>query len=197
MPPLPPDFEPDTTTISISSRKGVDWCYAYDPEAGLITWCNWTRGGWSDWHDIVELPPPPNWDVDGIYSFFSAGAHAGTVAIFSFNPEDSSLFVSPWERNAFRRWSGPIYLEEPPNLSDSVDIFAAGDEHSEWLFSVDLEDWSIFYTQWDDAEGEFTEWDQAPPITIPEEWLEMGIDLDGDARDGAFWLYATVYEDDY
>ncbi len=195
MPPLPYEFEVETSTVTIASRQGTEWCYAYDPEAGLITWCTWEGDGWSEWHDLRELPPPPNWIVDEIESQFSMGAHRGKPVLYSYNPEDGSLFRSLWTGVGFSRWRGPEFIEPPPNMSEATDIFAAGDEESEWLIAVDLEEWSVFYTEWNPDEEEFSDWEEAPPLPIPDEWLDMGVDLDGDARDGGFWIYATVYED--
>ena len=196
MPPLPYDFVAEECTISISSRKQIEWCYAYDPSAELITWCHWAEGFWSDWHKITELPASPNWDVDGIDTFFSVGTLAGETVLYSYNSVDGSLYFSPWSGRFFDSWQGEIFLEAPPNLSEATDIFTAGDEDNSWMLSVDLEEWSIFYTQWDEEAEAFTAWEEAPDLDLPEEWLEMGIDIDGDSRRGIFWLSAAVYEEE-
>lgn len=196
MPPLPYEFvEAEGVTVTMASRDGYDWCHAYDPGEGLLTWCTWTGTGWSDWHSIAELPPPPNWEVSGEEAFFSVGSRLGSDWLYSYNVEDGSVYCSGWTGDGYGDWEGPFYVEEdPPNIDNATDVFVAGDYTSEWLISVNPDDWSVFYAEW---EGEsYGPWIQAPDLFVPEEWVDAGLDLDGDGRDGAFWIYATVYDDE-
>ncbi len=201
MPPLPDGFTQEECTITFHSHDGVSWCFAYTPFEDLITWCNKESDGWSDWHDIAPLPSPPNWIIDdeeGIPSNFSVGTHMGQPVMYSYHPDDDSVFVSSWSDDEFTDWIDLGNLEPPPNLSEASDVFVAADENNEWFISVNLEDWSIYYCEWDASSESFSAWAEAPELTMPDEWYEMGgIDVDGDADDGSFWIYATIYQDDY
>lgn len=194
MPPLFGDFDPDVCSISIASRAdGHDWCHAYDPEAGLITWCTWSPAGWSDWHAVAELPPPPNWSDD---CFFSVGAHSGTDSLYCYDVEGGSLFWSTWTGYGYGAWEGPIYVDTPPNIDGESDVFMGGDDEIEFIVCLNRDNWTVYYAEWDDEEGEYDDWERLDDIVIPEEWDEEDyeIDFDGDARDGELWIYATVYE---
>jgi hypothetical protein len=195
MPPLYYDFDPDVCNISIASRAdGHDWCHAYDPEAGLITWCTWSPAGWSDWHAVAELPPPPNWGED---TFFSVGAHSGTDSLYSYDPEEETLYWSTWTGFGYGMWEGPIEVDCPPNIEGESDVFMGGDGQEEFMVCLNRSDWSVFYSEWDGEEGEYTEWERLDDIHIPEgAWGDVEIDFDGDVRDGELWIYATVYEND-
>ncbi|MBK05723.1 MAG: hypothetical protein CL920_00745 [Deltaproteobacteria bacterium] len=193
MPPIPGDFDPEATTITVASRDGNDWCHAYDPVAGLLTWCIWEGDGWSDWYDFASLAVPPNWLIDDEEAYFSVGARLGTQWLYSYNAEDGSIYYSAWVGDGYSDWEGPFFVEdEAPNMADETDVFFAGDSESEWIISVNPEDWSVFFAAWE-GDG-FGPWEQGPDLFIPEEWHDYGIDLDGDARDGAMWIYATVYD---
>lgn len=200
MPSLPYDFTQESCTVSFHSHDGVDWCFSYDPIAELITWCNKEEeSGWTDWHDIASLPAPPNFileDEVGIPAFFSVGTHAGQPAIYSLQPDDDSVFISYWSGEEFQEWDEVGFLEPPPNLSEASDISVACDQDNEWVISVNLEDWSVFYCEWDPGTESFSPWAQAPPLDLPEEWFDMGVDVDADAGGGSFWIYTTIYEED-
>ena len=200
MPPLPFDFTQESCTVTFHSHNGINWCFAYDPNEELITWCHRDDIGWSDWHDVAALPTPPNYFIDnevGIPSFFSVGTHAGEPAIYSYQPDDDSVMISFWSEGEFMEWVEIGRLEPPPNLSEASDVFVAADETNEWIISVDLEEWTVYYCEWDIETEDFSAWAEGPILVLPDEWYEMGgIDVDGDAGDGGFWIYATVYEDD-
>lgn len=202
VPPLPEDFDEEVSTVTFHTTQGKEYCFVYDLDSELVTWCSWQGNTWSDWHTVRNLSVPPNilLEDDDIPSFLSMGSHNGQPAMFSFQAEDQSVYVSFWDGRRFGAWELIGELEAPPNLSESCDIFAVGDETKEWVLSVDLEDWSVFYCEWDQETESFTDWGQAPPLHLPEEWYEMGgIDMDGVAIRGVLWLYATVHEpdDDY
>jgi len=193
LPPLPMEFDEESTTITFAFRAGQVWCYAYDPEQAVITWCVWDGDEWTDWEESGELPPAPNWIVDGMESYFSVSTHEDMEWVFSCNPEDCSIYWSPWSGYGFGDWEGPVFFEDPPNFDDNADLFVAGDGDKEWLLSVNEDDMSVCFVQLSEVESE--EWSETPePVWIPEEWLGA-IDLDGAGRNGQFWLFVTVHDD--
>ena len=196
LPTLPRKFDEEGTTITMAFREDQDWCYAYDPEQEEIMWCTWTGRGWSKWEAAARLPPPPNFIIDEEEAFFSVSSHENGEWVVSYNPADGSVFWSEWTGRGYSTWQGPIFLDEdPPNLDDAADVFAAGDgEGNEWLISVNQEDWSVFYASWE-GDG-YSEWRRASDLPIPEEWLDLGVDIDGTGRDGTFYIYATVHDDE-
>lgn len=199
VPVLPEDFDEEFSTVTFHTTGGKEYCFVYDPDSEKITWCTWEGNRWGGWQSVRTLPMPPNFvlEDDDFPSFLSLGSHNSETALFSFQPEDESVFVSFWDGRRFSSWELIGELEPPPNLSESCDIFAVGDETKEWVLSVDLDDWSVFYCEWDPETESFTDWGQAPPLHLPDDWYEMGgIDIDGVAIRGGLWLYATVHDAD-
>ena len=199
LPPLPPQYDEEIITVTLASREGQEWCYVYDPEAGELTWCSWDGDSWSEWEGATPLPPPPNdlieSDLGDSEAFISVSSHEQGEWMLSYNPEDGSIYWSPWNDGSYEPWEGPNTIEDPPNLDDTTDVFCAGDGNHEWLISVNPENWTVFYSEWDG--DEFGDWSSAPDLPIPDEWLDLGVDLDGAGRDGQFWIYATVYDDEF
>ena len=195
LPPIPDGFDEDTSTFSLASRDGQDICYVYDPEKEKITWCNWEGNAWATWQGIAELPPPPNYIIEEEEAYLSTATHEDSDWVIAYNPADGSVYWSEWTGRGYSEWKGGLYLEEdPPNFDEHTDIFAAGEGLQQWLIAVNLEDWSVFYTR---QEGDhYGEWKEAPKLPIPEEWVAMGVDLDGNGREGRFSIYATVYNDE-
>ncbi|TNE50016.1 MAG: hypothetical protein EP343_09860 [Deltaproteobacteria bacterium] len=197
IPVLPPEFEQELSTVSFLTAGEDELCFVFDPEAQEVTWCTWEGETWSDWQDSCKLPPPPNFYVedDDIPAYFSMGTMDGDPAMFSYQAEDDTLFISFWDGRRFSHWEEVSPVEAPPNLSEASDVFAVGDEENTWLISIDLEEWSIFYCAWDGEVEAFSPWEDAPNLSLPEEWYDMGgIDVDGNSVDGALYIYATVYD---
>ncbi|MCK6512000.1 hypothetical protein L6R29_18820 [Myxococcota bacterium] len=194
LPPMPTEFDQDAE-VSLASRDGEDRCYVYSPEREEVKWCVWKGDRWSEWLGTAHLSPPPNYIVDEQEAFFSVSSHRLGEWVIAYNPADGRVYWSPWTGRGYGPWEGPnILQEEPPNLNESADVFAAGDGKTEWLVCVNTDDWSVYYASLE--EDGYSEWKEAPALPVPEEWVEMGLDLDGDGRSGTFWVYATVYNDE-
>ena len=155
---------------------------------------SWDGYEWTDWEGRVNLNTAPNDLIDDEEAFYSVSTHDDMEWIVAYNVEDGSVFWAPWGDHGFGAWEGDEDLvDAPPNFDDETDVFVAGDGSHEWLMSVNMEDMSVFYAEWEGEE--FSDWTRAPDLFIPEEWLDY-VDLDGDATDGRLTIFATVYDED-
>jgi hypothetical protein len=194
LPPFPPNFDPESCTVSFARRDGVTWCYVFEPENSKLVWCSWDGYEWTDWEGRVTLHTAPNDLIDDEEAFYSVSTHDDMEWMVAYNVEDGSVFWAPWGDHGFGAWEGDEDLvDDPPNFDDETDVFVAGDGGNEWLLSVNMEDMSVFYAEWEGEE--FSDWTRAPDLFIPEEWLDY-VDLDGDATDGRLTIFATVYDED-
>lgn len=197
IPVLPRNFEQELSTVSFLTLDGDEHCFVYDPDAQYVAWCTWDGDGWSEWQDTSKLPASPNYLVEDVEipAFLSMGMMDAEPAMFSYQPEDDTLFISFWDGQRFSHWEEFAPVEAPPNLSEASDVFAVGDPNNTWLLAIDLEEWSIYYCSWDAEVEAFSDWIEAPSLSLPEEWYDMGgIDIDGNSVDGGLFVYATVYE---
>lgn len=192
---LPELFAKDGVALLLTNRDGRDFCYLYDLEESLLTWASWSDGAWSDWADPMAFSPPPNFAPDSEDTCFSVVSQDDVDWLLSINLMAGTVYGCPIDLEVTEAvWEEPTPIEVAPNLDESTDIFAAIHDESEWVIAVDLEQQSVCYSEWNGEE--YSSWESVPSLDLPEEWLEMGIDLDGAVVDEQLLVYAIVYDDD-
>ncbi len=192
---LPELFAKDGVALMLTSRDGYDFCYLYDPEDGLLSWASWDSGCWSEWAEPLSFPPPANFALDNEDTCFSVVSQDDVDWLLSINLVEGTVFGCPIEVDSSEVvWEEPTPIEAAPNLDESTDVFAAILDESEWVIAVDLEQQSVCYSEWNGEE--YSSWESVPNLALKDDWLEVGIDLDGAVVDEQLMVYAIVYDDD-
>jgi hypothetical protein len=188
-----PGFASEQAKVLLASCMGEEQCFVYDPDKELLSWSSWVDEDWLAWSEPIHLPLPPNIQEDPNDTYLSIVSSNEGQWMISINFEFETVYWKIIGDN--QPWDGPSYLEPPPNLDDSTEIFVANDNYSEWIVAINLEDQSIYYAESD--EDEYSEWEQIRDLELPDNWLEIGIDLDGAIYNDQLALYAIVYDDDF
>ena len=189
---LPDEIIPENAHLSLTSLEGDEFCYVLDPDNFKLEWSSWNESDWQNW-DKLDLRLPELPEDRELYKF-SVLAIDGEPWLAAIDSQNGVFFWLPIEGPY--QWEGPFQFEVPPNWSrEDSDIFMASDNEVIWLVSVNLEEQSIYFADWDGEE--FGVWSPINDLTISEDWLELGVKFDGSLEDDQLKLYAAVYDDDY
>lgn len=191
---LPEDFATDGVSVLLTFRGGTHICYLYHPELDQLTWAVWDKHGWKPWAQPLSIPAPVNFSLEQEDTYFSVVSHQDLDWLVSVNLSIGSVYGCPIEAgNSEESWVGPSWIEASPNWEDSTDVFVVNEDDTEWVVAINLEDRSVFFSEWDGEE--YSAWEQVPALPFADNWLEIGIDLDGAIVDGQLQLYAIVYDE--
>lgn len=191
---LPEEFATESLSILVTSDKDEQRCYLYDAESGLLALNHWNNESWGSWSEPVVLPNPPNASSMDEDAYFSVVSRRGGDCLLSINPAEGSvtcLALSSAHEEFV--WGHSKSIDPAPNHDESTDVFASSDDQTDWLVAVNLEEENVFFAE---SNGEdYSLWEEVAALSLPEEWLDSGIDLDSAVVEGQLLLYAIVYDD--
>ncbi len=189
---LPDELSSEDVYIMLGASDGDEFCYLLEPSTLKMSWSSWNDSDWDNWQDPFTLSSEPPLDDDEL--LFSGFFMEGFPYIAAISPREKVLYWLSIDEDG--DWEGPFSFTEPPNWSEeSGSLFLASDEDVLWLVSVNLDEQSIYFSDWDG--DEFSEWSQLNDLDLPDEWLELGVQFDGSLEDDRLVLYAIVHDDDY